>query len=195
MRTILVLLVVAGVVAVGVTVVVRGGDDAGGRTGAVTLVGDSLNVGIEPYLADALAGWRIETDDEVGRGTPAGVEVVRALGTRLSPTLVVSLGTNDPPGTEAAFRSLVGETLELAGKGRCVVWLTVFAAEPRDDFNRVLQEAADANRNLHLVEWASMVEDEPALLAADGVHGTAEGYRRRAEAVADGVRECAPDAR
>jgi lysophospholipase L1-like esterase len=193
MRKLLVLVVLVAVAAV---VVVLARDDGGPeRTGSVTLVGDSLNVGIEPYLADVLPGWRIQTDDEVGRGTTAGLEALHALGSRLSPTVVISLGTNDPVGSDDAFRASVAEALAFAGSRRCVVWVTIFDGEPREELNRVLREAADANRNLRLVEWATMVEEEPELLAGDGVHGTAEGYSRRAEAVADAVRGCAPDAR
>ena len=34
---------------------------------AVSLVGDSLNVGIEPYLATELRDWQLSTDDVPGR--------------------------------------------------------------------------------------------------------------------------------
>ena len=41
-------------------------------TGAVTLVGDSLNVGIEPYLREELDGWTVDAHDRVGRSTAGG---------------------------------------------------------------------------------------------------------------------------
>ena len=83
-------------------VVARQSDDESSATdtGAVTLVGDSLNVGIEPYLAKELPGWRVDAHDRVGRATVEGVDELRALRRSLAPVVVVSLGTNDAEGSE-----------------------------------------------------------------------------------------------
>ena len=183
-------LAVAIVVAV---VVARQGDDdsSATETGAVTLVGDSLNVGIEPYLAKALSGWRIDAHDEVGRATREGVDELRALRRSLAAVVVVSLGTNDAEGSEAEFRALVDDALAIAGPDRCVVWATVVRdGAERTGFDRVLRDASDAHPNLRLVEWASRVGDEPSLLSGDRVHGTPDGYARRAEETARVVRDC-----
>jgi lysophospholipase L1-like esterase len=185
-------LVLAVAIAVAV-VVARQRDDGSSATvtGSVTLVGDSLNVGIEPYLADELDGWRIDLHDEVGRATSAGVDELHALRRSLAPVVVVSLGTNDAEGSEEDFRALVDEALALAGPDRCVVWATVVRdGEERTAFDRVLRDAGDAHPNLRLVEWASLVEDDPSLLASDRVHGTPDGYARRAEETARAVRAC-----
>src|SRR5262245_30153117 len=161
--------------------------------GAVTLVGDSLNVGVEPYLRDELAGWSVDSHDRVGRSTPEGLDEIRALGTRLAPVVVVSLGTNDADGSEAEFRALVADAMATAGPRRCVVWATIVrAGTPRDGFNRVLQDAASAHPNLRLVDWAAMVARDPGLLASDAVHGTPAGYAHRAEETASASRDCAP---
>lgn len=162
------------------------GDDGG----AVTLVGDSLNVGVEPYLRDALPGWTIEAHDRVGRATAEGVDVLRGLGARLAPVVVVSLGTNDPEGSEAAFRRLVDEAIAIAGT-RCVVWATVVrGGVGRAGFDRVLQDARSAHPNLRLVDWTRMVGEDDSLLAADVVHATPDGYARRADEIARVVRGC-----
>jgi len=108
----------------------------------------------------------------------------------LPPVLVVSLGTNDDQGDAAGFGERVARILELAGPERCVVWPTIWRGGPSDELNAVLRERAAANRTLALVEWAEMVEDDPSLLAEDGVHATPEGYARRAVALADAVRHC-----
>jgi lysophospholipase L1-like esterase len=161
------------------------------ETGAVTLVGDSLNVGTEPYLRDALPGWTIEAHDRVGRTTAEGIEELRRLGAELAPVVVVSLGTNDPDGSEAEFRELVDEAVELVGRDRCLVWATITRGGiGRTSFDLVLREARSAHPNVRLVEWALMVADDDALLAADSVHGTPEGYARRAEETAGVVRAC-----
>ncbi len=161
--------------------------------GTVTLVGDSLNVGIEPYVGPALPGWKVVTNDRVGRTTPEGIAELEAGRPTLSNYVVVSLGTNDPPGDISGFRRNVGRVLALVGPNRCVVWATIWRdGAPNVAFNNVLREAADANRRLALVEWAEMVDSHPELLAADGLHGNEDGYRERARAIAAAARDCAP---
>lgn len=184
-------LVLAVAIAVALVVVRRGDDESRATKGAVTLVGDSLNVGIEPYLQDELEGWRLDAHDLVGRATREGVDELRGLRASLAPVVVVSLGTNDVEGSEAEFRRHVDEALAIAGPDRCVVWATLVRdGEERAGFDQVLRDATEAHPNLHLVDWAALVEDDPSLLAADRVHGTPEGYARRAEETARSVRDC-----
>lgn len=183
------------VVAIGALVVVRNplSPTATASRGTVTLIGDSLNVGIEPYVPDALPGWKIVANDEVGRVTPQGIAELEAGRPVLSNYIVVSLGTNDPPSEVEAFRKDVARFLRLVGPNRCVVWATIWRDErPNDAFNDVLRDAAKANRRVSLVEWAEMVEQNPALLASDRLHGSEDGYRERARKVAAAVEGCAP---
>ena len=188
--TLALVLAVAIAVAIGV---VRRGDDESRATdaGSVTLVGDSLNVGIEPYLARELPGWRVDAHDRVGRPTEEGVAELRAHRTSLAPVVVVSLGTNDVEGSEDAFRTLVDDAIALVGPNRCLVWATIVRdGEERTGFDQVLREASEAHPNVRLVEWASLVSDDPSLLAADRIHGTPDGYAKRAEETARAVRAC-----
>ncbi len=184
--------VLAVAIAVAVYAVTRRGDDRDApAAGAATLVGDSLNVGIEPYLGDELPGWRLDTHDRVGRATQEGIDELRALGSRLAPVVVVSLGTNDADGSEPAFRRLVDQAIAIVGRRRCLVWATVVRdGAARTAFNEVLEDARSDHANVRLVEWASLVGDDHELLAGDLVHGTPEGYARRAEATADAIRDC-----
>jgi lysophospholipase L1-like esterase len=184
------------VVAVGALVVVRNSLSPGGATaarGTVTLLGDSLNVGIEQYVPDALPGWKMVANDQVGRITPQGIAELEAGRPVLSNYVVVSLGTNDPPSEVDAFRRDVARVLALVGPNRCVVWATIWRDQrPNQAFNDVLRDAARANRRMRLVEWAEMVEQNRELLAADGLHGNEAGYRERARKVAAAVKSCAP---
>jgi lysophospholipase L1-like esterase len=183
------------VVAVAVALVaVRHGTEAqpAESPGTVTLIGDSLNVGVEPYLGEALPGWRVVADDQAGRTTPEGIAELAAGRPALSSYVVVSLGTNDGHDV-AAFQANVARVIELAGPDRCVIWATVWRdGKPSVDFNDVLRDAAEANKRLRLVAWAEMVDKQPELLAGDGLHGNEAGYRERAEAVAEAMRSCAP---
>ena len=189
--TLLLLLAVAVAAATFVAVRRAADDDADSAKGAVTLVGDSLNVGVEPYLEDALPGWRVDAHDEVGRATREGVAELRARRTKLAPVVVVSLGTNDAEGTEDEFRALVGDAIRVVGPSRCLVWATIVRdGEERAGFDDVLRDAAAEHPNVQLAEWASLVSDDPTLLAGDRVHGTPDGYARRAEETARAIRGC-----
>lgn len=186
-------LLVVLAVAVGAAALAFRRDDGGAShdAGAVTLVGDSLNVGIEPYLAGALPRWRIDAHDRVGRATPDGIAELHRLAGDLAPVVVVSLGTNDPDGSEPEFRRLVAEAIAIAGPDRCLVWATIVRdGASRSGFDEVLRNARSEHRNLRLVDWAGMVDRDRSLLAADMVHGTPDGYARRAEETARAVRAC-----
>jgi lysophospholipase L1-like esterase len=173
-----------------------GGSDDSAPEGAVWTVGDSLNVGVEPYLAGALEGWAVEHRNRSGRLTEEGLAVLRAERGSLPPVLVVSLGTNDGPADPAAFRAHVREALALAGPGSCVVWVNMaVAGTSYEPLNDVLEREAARVPRLVVVDWQRLLDEHPDWLAPDGVHGTEEGYRGRAEASAEAVRRCRPQPR
>jgi len=160
--------------------------------GTATLVGDSLNVGVERYVPAALPHWKIVANDLVGRTTDEGIQELEAGRPPLSPYVIVSLGTNDPADVPG-FRADVTRVLRLIGPNRCIVWATIWRnGKPDDAFNEVLRAAAESNHRLRLVEWAAMVREHPDWLAGDGLHGNETGYRERARAVAAATRSCTP---
>lgn len=175
-------------------IVARGNGGEGEQVeGTVALIGDSLNVGVEPYLPGALPSFDLVVNDRVGRRTGEGITEIEQGRARIAPYVVVSLGTNDDPSDVAAFRAAVRRLLALVGPNRCLVWATIWrGGAPSDALNRVLRDAAAENRRMRLVEWAAMVQDHPGWLAADGLHGSPTGYRARARATARAVRDCAP---
>jgi hypothetical protein len=195
MRSSLFFAVLLGAVALGVLIVTShsGTKRSTSRGGTVTLLGDSLNVGVERYLSRTLPGWRVVPNDLVGRTTPAGIVELRAGRPPLSSHVVISLGTNDSPGAVSAFRADVATVLGLIGPNRCIAWATIWRdGAPDDAFNAVLRDAAAANHRLRIVEWAEMVRAHPDLLAPDGLHGNEKGYLERAKAVAEATRGCVP---
>lgn len=161
--------------------------------GSLVLLGDSLNVGVEPYLPGLLRHWNIRADDVVGRPTVDGLAAFGALRGAPGP-LVVSLGTNDDPRNVSSFQLAVAQVLALAGPSRCVVWANIVrppaAGTTYDGYNRVLLQAAERIRNFRLVDWATMVRFHPEMLAPDGVHTTPAGYRARAAAIVAAIRSC-----
>ncbi len=133
----------------------------------------------------------MDAHDRVGRATAEGVDELRARRRSLAPVVVVSLGTNDAEGSEEEFRTLVDDAIALVGPNRCLVWATVVRdGAERTGFDRVLRAASAAHPNVRLVEWATLVSDDPSLLAGDRVHGTPDGYARRAEETARAIRAC-----
>lgn len=184
-----VLLLAAAGVAAGL-VATRGGERRE-RPRTVSLVGDSLNVGIEPYLARQLQGWGLRTDDVPGRTTAEGLEALRSAGSNLASHVLVSLGTNDVSTPAETFRAEVREALALTAPNRCVVWYTIFrAGESTSALNAVLRDEAGRNDNLRLVDWDALARAHPGWLSSDGVHATPSGYAARARAGADAVRSC-----
>jgi lysophospholipase L1-like esterase len=189
------LLILAVGVVVAVALVIRDRRHAQQATAlprsAVSMVGDSLNLGTEAPLREALRQWRFRTDDVVGRDTATGIERLRAEEPSLAPYVVISLGTNDPSSSVDSFRADVAAVLSIAGPRRCVIWATIHRdGHAYDAFNDVLRAAAARNRNVRVVEWSAMIDKQPKWLAFDGIHGNPDGYAARAAAVVAAMRSC-----
>jgi hypothetical protein len=183
----------AALVIVGLVLVAHFRSHTRTASGSVLLVGDSLNVGIEPYLRESLEHWKITSDDVVGRATSDGIAAVERERRARGP-VVISLGTNDDPGDADAFRSRVEQLLELLPSWRCVIWATLWRdGAPETTLNDVLQDVARTRPNVHLLDWAGMLRDHPDWRAPDETHGSPEGYRARAEEVARIARACSAD--
>jgi len=145
-------------------------------------VGDSLGVGTHPQLAALLRGVPIAGDTRIGRTSTEGLAVLRSKLRRVHRIAIFDLGSNDArPATLARnlerARALTGErlmvvlTLNKPGAGR---------------FNRAIRAFARSTSNVALVDWHATAGREQ-LLAGDGIHASATGYRRRATLIADAI--------
>jgi hypothetical protein len=150
-------------------------------TGPVFALGDSLTVGIEPYLPALLPGWRVRFDAQVGRTTAEAIAIVRSHRAELAPTVVVGLGTNDDP-SPTEFAQHVDELMALLGDRR-VLWVNLNRAG-YESFNDVLAAAARRDPNLQLVDWATVYAENPQDQTSDGIHATEAGYQLRARIIA-----------
>jgi hypothetical protein len=169
---------------------------AAGRT--VLVVGDSLAVGLEPFLGRMLANRTVEWNAVSGRTTPEGIVALdESLRTVTPQTLVISLGTNDGP-SPVRFRDRIDRVLAAAPPGACVVWTTVIRAKRKGPYaalNATLRAEARARRNLVLVDWERAVASGRVALP-DGVHPDAAGFRYRSRLIAAAVyRGCRLNAR
>lgn len=161
----------------------------------MVLVGDSLAVGIQSPLTNALSGWSLSTNGRVSRPLAEGMGIVRGMSER-PPVLAISLFTNDAPGAVDTLRSAVRETITRQAGHGCVVWATIVrpavGAVTYARANQALAELAAANPSvMKLVPWAQQVEAHPEWLASDGVHATPAGYSARAQMYAEAARSCA----
>jgi hypothetical protein len=157
--------------------------------------GDSLAEGTRPYVPRELPDWRVRQSTKMSRHAADGDDVMRRYGRSLPRVVHVSLGTNDDPSQTASFRAAVGDVMDVAGDGRCVVWANIvrppYGGVSYRGYNRVLAREDERRENLLVLGWVRMVRRHPEWLADDGVHVSAAGYRARAKAVARLVRRCA----
>jgi hypothetical protein len=162
--------------------------------GPVVMIGDSLAQGTEPLLGP-LMGTTVTTDARRGRPLAEGMSVLNRMSLPDGPKILAfSLFTNDSPSNTAALESAVRASVARAGKGGCAIWATI----ARPPVRGVSYAAANATLNrlqselggLRVVPWAETVAADPGLVGRDRVHGTAAGYRKRAELYAQAAGSC-----
>ncbi len=167
-----------------------------GTRRTMVVIGDSLAVGMQPYLGALLPGWTVSVDGRVGRPLAEGMGIVRAtnLPAAGSSVLAISLFTNDDPRATSLLSAAVDQTLAEVGSGGCVIWATI-ARSPVGGVsyaaaNALLARKAGANPRLRLVDWAAYVDDHPGTLTAGNVHPGPAGYRARAGLYAQAAAGC-----
>lgn len=157
---------------------------------SVLVVGDSLAVGLRPYLQQQL-GTDVAWDAKSGRTTPQGLFALRAALKVVQPsTVVVSLGTNDGS-SPARFQDRITRMLGAIGSKRCVVWANIYRPARKGPYaalNTVLDAEAAKVSRLHLVDWLGAVKGR-AVTLPDGLHPNATGFEYRSKLIADAVRD------
>jgi lysophospholipase L1-like esterase len=155
----------------------------------VLVVGDSLAVGMKPYLGQLLGASEVVWDARSGRTTPEGLVRLRArLGQVTPKTVVISLGTNDGP-DPARFASRVHRALAAIPVGACVVWTDINRPPRKGRYhglNRVLEQAAAQDPRMVLVHWDRAVQRGSVSLP-DGLHPDAAGFELRSRMVAGAI--------
>jgi lysophospholipase L1-like esterase len=147
----------------------------------VLVVGDSLAVGMRPFLGALLPGTEITWDVRSGRTTPTGLAQLRARLREQRPTVViVSLGTNDGR-DPARFASRLARALAAIPPDACILWSSIDRPPrkgPYAELNRVLWAAARGDQRLTVVDWRGAVATGRVALP-DGLHPDAAGYELR----------------
>lgn len=163
---------------------------AQGTAPRVLVVGDSLAVGMRPFLGDLMGSDEVTWDAVSGRTTPDGLRALRGRLREARPhTIVISLGTND--GSDPArFTDRLRRVLSAAPAEACVVWAAVFRPPRKGAFralNLALRAEARHDRRLVVVDWDRAVDRGRALLP-DGLHPGPEGFLYRSRMMATAAR-------
>lgn len=158
--------------------------------GPVLVVGDSLAVGMRPFLIPMLADREVAWNARMGRTTPQGLEVLRATVPQVTPTtVVVSLGTNDgsDPGR---FAARIRRVLLTLPPGACVVWPTIIRPPRKGPYaalDRVLRNRARRDPRFVVPSWDYAVLRGNVRLP-DGVHPDDFGFLYRSRMIARAIR-------
>jgi len=179
----------AAVAAIGLLAVTACSKDDPGPKALV--VGDSLTVGAE--IGGLGRDDAITVEAEEGRTTEQGVAVAERSDVAGYEQVIVALGTNDYLDDEAEFAPKIDAMMAALGPEVPVTWVNVDTgtaklAPAADGVNAALAAAAGRHGNLTIADWDAYVnsrDDADDLRAGDGVHDSSEGYRVRAEWMAD----------
>jgi len=167
-----------------------GADVAHADAAQVLIVGDSLAVGMQPFLGEMITDRHLTFDVRNGWTTPQGMEALRLDLQQFAPqTVVINLGTND--GSDPlVFADRIRRILRAVPSNSCIVWPSI-TRPPRKgaykELNRVLRDAARRDERMTILNWDRMVA-KGTVAMRDAIHPTSEGYRFRAYVTAAAVR-------
>jgi lysophospholipase L1-like esterase len=162
------------------------------RSDTVLVVGDSLAVGLEPYLGPLVAPRTVVWDASHGRTTPEGLVRLRAELRTLTPRAVaLSLGTNDGP-RPGRFRDRIRRALRAIPAGACVIWADIRRPARKGAYrplNSVLEQEARRHPQLVIVHWSRAVARHRVRLP-DGIHPDTAGFDYRSRLFAHALNRC-----
>lgn len=149
----------------------------------VTMIGDSLGIGVEPYLKKLLP--KLDNHSKVSRQFHHAKAVVQELlqKRRLATTVIIQLGTNG-----MVKESDMRELIELIGSDRKIVFVN--CQVPRswcEGDNKTFAKVVPDYPNTIIADWYSASLDKKNYFAKDGVHPTKTGATVLAKVIADAV--------
>jgi lysophospholipase L1-like esterase len=158
--------------------------------GPVLVVGDSLAVGMRPFLVPMLGDREVTWNARTGRTTPQGLQVLHATLPQVTPAIVViSLGTNDGPDPNR-FADRIHRVLRALPPRACVVWPTIIRPPRKGPYaalDRVLRDQALRDPRFVVPSWDYAVLRGNVRLP-DGVHPDQFGFLYRSRMIARAIR-------
>jgi hypothetical protein len=175
-------------------------DSTARPAGAIGLIGDSVLMGVDPWIAGDLAavGWgpihywagtgtRVPADNPLGAST-----VMRLWRTQgFDPAVwIIGVGADDVGfvgSSVAASEADIDLMLDEIGPDRDVVMATIqhHNAGWEANWNQALRNVAARRVQLHVVEWQAEADQHPSWWGGDGVHLSPTGYRARSQVLTE----------
>lgn len=159
-------------------------------TGSVTVIGDSVSLGAQSALENAMND--VYVDSEVSRPVSAGIGILKDLQSRgkLREYVVIALGTNGTNSYEKLFTEIIDE-LEA---GHRLIFVTPFDGRSNEN-SKATTATAEWMRTLPsqydfitIADWADLISSQVDTLAGDKVHmGGKTSMALYAGCVADAV--------
>ena len=151
----------------------------------VTVIGDSVIVGVEPYLKEKLPKATVE--GKVGRQMSQAEELIQQLSTkgRLGDHIIIELGTNGPFSKDQ-LRSLLTSLTEAK---QVLVVTTRVPKGWQDTVNSNIKEVAGEFVNAKVVDWYAASEGKDEYFYKDGVHLKPDGSRFYSSLLIQGLQE------
>ncbi|MEC0167220.1 hypothetical protein [Paenibacillus graminis] len=151
----------------------------------VTVIGDSVIVGVEPYLKELLP--KITVDGKVGRQMSQAKKVIAELKAKgaLGDHVIIELGTNGPFNKDQ-LRTLLTSLSDVKQV------LVVTARVPKgwqDTVNSTIKAAVPEFENAKVVDWYAASEGKENYFYKDGVHLKPDGSRYYASLLLQALQE------
>ncbi|WP_430353573.1 SGNH/GDSL hydrolase family protein [Viridibacillus arvi] len=150
----------------------------------VTVIGDSVIVGVAPYLEELLPG--ILVDGKVGRQMIQAEETVKQLQTegKLGGKIIIELGTN------GLFNSnQLRNLLSLLSDKQIFIVNTRVPREWENTVNNTISEVAPEFKNTTIIDWYVASEGKENYFYQDGIHLKPEGAKFYASLILKAIKE------
>lgn len=151
----------------------------------VTVIGDSVILGVEPYLKELLP--EITVDGKVGRQMSQAKKVIaelKAKGT-LGDHVILELGTNGPFNKEQLRKVLTS----LSESKQVFVVTTRVPKGWQDTVNSTIKDVVPEFDNAKVVDWYAASEGKENYFYKDGVHLKPDGSRYYASLIQQALQE------
>lgn len=152
--------------------------------GQITCIGDSVMLGAQTALQQALPGAAIDAQES--RQVSAAFSIVdsaKSAGT-LGDTVVIALGTN------GVFDEEQGqELIDDIGSERHILWVLIYGRDLswQEEINGKIEDLAKKNSNVHLADWVSAAAGHDEWFYSDGIHLNTDGQTGYAQFLQDAL--------
>ncbi|OUB25918.1 acetyltransferase [Bacillus thuringiensis serovar yunnanensis] len=149
----------------------------------VTAIGDSIMVGVTPYLKEVYPN--IIIDAEVGRQMSQAVSRVQLLINKgeLGDYVIIGLGTNGTFSNEK-----LTTLLELIGNNRKVLLINTKVPDPWESIvNKKLKEGSSRFSNVKLIDWYSASAGHEEYFVSDKTHLNKKGAKVYVQLITDQI--------